>query len=144
MEKKRCSKCDKTKSLSEFNWKNKSKHIRHCQCRICTRKISKDHYENNRESYIERSWKFTKARRSKNQEKVLQYLEKHPCVDCGEKDPVVLQFDHIRGKKRNAVSNLSRCGYGWDTVKTEINKCEVRCANCHIRRHYKTQTGVPD
>jgi hypothetical protein len=58
-------------------------------------------------------------------------------VDCGETDIIVLQFDHVRGKKTNAVSKLVSMGYGLDTIKEEINKCEVRCANCHTRRTYK-------
>ncbi len=53
------------------------------------------------------------------------------CKDCGEKDPVVLQFDHVRGKKTAGVSTLvlrSR-----KVLLAEIRKCEVRCANCHVR-----------
>jgi len=31
---------------------------------------------------------------------VFNHFSKHPCVDCGETDPIVLTFDHVRGKKR--------------------------------------------
>lgn len=71
------------------------------------------------------------------------YLLKHPCVDCGETDPVVLEFDHVRGLKKYFVSTLIRKGYPILTIKREIMKCDVRCANCHRRvtaerlNHYK-------
>jgi hypothetical protein len=61
------------------------------------------------------------------------YLHEHPCVDCGETDVVVLEFDHRRDKTK-AISVLLSLGHEWDRIREEISKCEVRCANCHRRR----------
>jgi len=79
-----------------------------------------------------------KAFIKRNRQKVLAYLKSHPCVDCGESDPIVLEFDHVRGKKRDIISKL--CGrYCWEELEKEISKCDVRCANCHKRRTAKKQ-----
>ena len=67
-----------------------------------------------------------------------EYLACHPCVDCGEADIIVLQFDHVVGKKRGNVTSLARRN-SLDIVKAEISKCEVRCANCHVRKTAKEQ-----
>jgi hypothetical protein len=67
----------------------------------------------------------------RNQRLVLEYLADHPCVDCGESDPIVLEFDHLRDKRAN-ISALTRNGESWRLLE-EIAKCEVRCANCHRR-----------
>ena len=54
------------------------------------------------------------------------------CIDCGyNSHPEALQFDHINDDKKDNVSNLIRSDYAWSTILTEINKCEVRCSNCH-------------
>lgn len=54
------------------------------------------------------------------------------CVDCGyDKYAVALQFDHISEDKKGSVSNLIRSDYSWKTILKEIEKCEVRCSNCH-------------
>jgi hypothetical protein len=54
------------------------------------------------------------------------------CVDCGyNAHAVALQFDHISDNKKGSVSNLIRSDYAWSTILEEINKCEVRCSNCH-------------
>jgi hypothetical protein len=58
-------------------------------------------------------------------------------VDCGESDPIVLEFDHIRGKKVGDVSTLAGQAFSWHKLSAEIAKCEVRCANCHRRRTYE-------
>jgi hypothetical protein len=67
-------------------------------------------------------------------EKLYNYLENHPCVDSGENDPVVLEFDHVRGKKISDVSSLGWKLVSWNSLMNEIAKCEIRCANCHRRR----------
>lgn len=76
-----------------------------------------------------------RGQRQRNKAFVAAHLDSHPCVDCGEADPVVLDFDHVRGKKVRNVSDL--CGaFGYcstETLMAEIAKCEVRCANCHRR-----------
>jgi hypothetical protein len=73
-----------------------------------------------------------------NQSRAWEYLGQHPCVDCGESDPVVLQFDHVRDKRYN-VSTMIRGGFAWSTVEAEIEKCEVRCGNCHRRKTAREQ-----
>jgi hypothetical protein len=57
------------------------------------------------------------------------------CVDCGESNHIVLDFDHIKNKKYN-ISRMIHDGFSWAAIKKEIAKCEVVCANCHrIRTH---------
>lgn len=68
---------------------------------------------------------------------MVDYLKQHPCVDCGENDPVVLEFDHM-GNKSCHVSEM-RCS-PLEKIAQEITKCEVRCCNCH-RRKIATQLG---
>ena len=64
---------------------------------------------------------------------IAAYLAEHPCVDCGETDSEVLDFDHVRGKKTAAVSSFVRGGYSLAKLVAEVELCEVRCANCHRR-----------
>jgi hypothetical protein len=61
------------------------------------------------------------------------------CVDCGESNHIVLDFDHIRDKKYN-VSRMIHDGFSWAAIKKEIEKCEVVCANCHRIRTYNRLT----
>lgn len=74
--------------------------------------------------------------RNRNKKHIKAYLKNHPCVDCGETDIIVLQFDHVRGKKRGNVSDMvNNCSI--ETLDIEISKCKVRCANRHTRKTKK-------
>jgi transposase-like protein len=64
---------------------------------------------------------------------VLQYLLDRPCVDCGEWDPVVLEFDYV-GEKTAGVAALVAAGVKLEVLNEEISRCEVVCVNCHRRR----------
>lgn len=70
---------------------------------------------------------------------LVEYLRNHPCIDCGERDLLVLEFDHTSGIKRRGVRDMVTKGYSLGALKDEISKCEIRCRNCHARRHYKEQ-----
>ena len=75
------------------------------------------------------------VRKDANLRRLLDFFRQHPCVDCGETDPVVLQFDHVRGEKSRDVMSMAGNGTPWHRIVAEIAKCDVRCANCHWRRH---------
>ena len=66
-------------------------------------------------------------------------MRKNGCVDCGESDPVVLEFDHVVGEKLYNVANIVGTCLSLKTVKEELAKCAVRCANCHRRKTAKEQ-----
>jgi hypothetical protein len=72
--------------------------------------------------------------RERTKAKVISYLQTHPCVDCGETDVVVLEFDHVRGCKERTISSMLVQGYSFAKILEEIAKCDVRCANCHRRK----------
>ena len=69
---------------------------------------------------------------------MMKFYKLHPCVDCGENDPRVLDFDHINNK-RHEISTLLRKEYSWNSILEEAKKCEIRCANCHRRKTAKEQ-----
>jgi L-lysine 2,3-aminomutase len=63
------------------------------------------------------------------------YLGERACVDCGQADPRVLDFDHIDpATKRDTIHALVHQAVSWEALLTEIEQCQVRCANCHRRR----------
>ena len=41
-----------------------------------------------------------------NRTMLFAYLSQHPCVDCGETDAHVLEFDHVKGKESNNISKM--------------------------------------
>jgi hypothetical protein len=102
-------------------------------CREARLNSQRYHY---RTKIPKQAWQpFETEYRDRNRLFVLDYLLGHPCVDCGERDPVVLDFDHVRGVKKAGVCFLANIGTAsLETLRAEIEKCEVRCANCHRRK----------
>lgn len=131
---KKCVTCGKAQAEEAFNFRNKRRGIRWGTCKTCQSKQRKRWYQKNKKSHIRNVRKHKKKAIAVAQEFVWDYLSTHPCVDCGESDPVVLEFDHVRGQKRMSVSNMTKEGYSLSAIKEEIGRCEVRCANCHRRK----------
>lgn len=86
---------------------------------------------------VQRKLTAQRAYRERVKAKVIDYLRTHPCVDCGEDDVIVLEFDHVRGKKKRTVASMLVQGYSFEKILLEIAKCDVRCANCHRRKTAK-------
>lgn len=93
-------------------------------------------YAKNKDRIATKKNKNCNLRRLRNLQFTIDYLRKNPCIDCGESDFMVLEFDHLCCKL-DAVSELVRKGYALNKIKEEIKKCEVRCANCHRRKSAK-------
>lgn len=76
----------------------------------------------------------TNRRRAQERRLYIQQEKSKPCADCGIQYPYyVMDFDHVRGVKKVRVSALVNAA--WETLKAEIAKCDVVCANCHRLRH---------
>lgn len=136
MAEKVCPKCAKKKDTSEFNKAAAKRDGLQSYCKFCSGEVVKALYKYNSEERREKQIAWDKLRRDRKQQFVLKYLLIHPCIDCGEADIVVLQFDHIipvkdgKGRRILAGSSITK-----STFEEEISKCVVRCANCHVRRH---------
>lgn len=124
-----CAKCKKEKSISDFSFKNKEKGFLQSRCKECKKDESHNHYDKNKKYYKNKAALKSKSVRGRNLQYVIDYLKEHPCVDCGEKDPIVLEFDHIKDKYMNISKMID--SHSLSLIKLEIEKCDVRCANCH-------------
>jgi len=96
--------------------------------------VRRRHYLANKSDYIRRAIAQNKAKRAKNRTEVLAYLSSHPCIDCGNEDPVVLEFDHRDPATKLTEVSRMIVSKPWGRVLAEIKKCDVRCINCHRRK----------
>ena len=77
----------------------------------------------------------TERRRRKNKEWIHEQKRKSGCIECGERDSIVLDFHHRDSS--DTVTSLAEMicrGFSIKRMQEEIEKCDVVCANCH-RRH---------
>ena len=130
----KCRSCGRHQPLTEFALKNRKTGCRATLCRACQRTYSKEHYRNNITKYLDKARRHNRRARDRFAAFLLDFFKSHPCVDCGETDPMVLEFDHRDGvDKLNAVGAFAR-SQDWQGFLDEITKCDVRCVNCHRRR----------
>ncbi|MBW3662678.1 MAG: hypothetical protein KY469_06230 [Actinobacteria bacterium] len=128
----RCGRCGESKPFGEFNWRRREKGQRDNYCRPCRAEYKQEHYAANKQQYVRNATRRKRRELERRMVWLVDYLRGHPCVDCGETDPVVLEFDHL-GPKRWDINKGLR-DHRWEDVLAEIAKGEVVCANCHRRR----------
>lgn len=132
-----CSRCKESKPESDFGKSSKAKDGLQWHCRPCKAELHKL----NRDARMV-SIKASQQRRIEaGRDYVVNYLREHPCVDCGLSDLRVLEFDHVRGEKVDGVARLVRQAYRLEAIIAEIEKCEVRCRNCHTIKTYERLGG---
>lgn len=105
------------------------------------REAGRANYRRHKEAYVARK----NAARQRIRRFLYDYLSKHPCVDCGESHPATLDFDHTDDRDRKFhICRASAEGYSIESIEQEIEKCVVRCANCHRKRTSKKQGWYED
>ena len=133
------------RALDEFSRSKGKKDGRNTTCKPCQREYhNKVWYPKHRLKHIKYVAKRKKENKQKHFLKILKEYFSKGCIDCGEKDSRILEFDHVRGEKKrtksratDGVMGLVRQGYSWKTIKKEIDKCEIRCRNCHKIKTYE-------
>jgi transposase-like protein len=74
--------------------------------------------------------------------KLFQYIQqikaKAVCKYCGENHPATLQFHHRdpSQKEFNIAEFVTRHMGSIVKLQKEIDKCDIVCANCHLKYHY--------
>ncbi len=103
-----CSTCLQVKSLETKVNSTKSRNL----CKACDSSV-------------------TGSRREVIQEYLYYYLKNsRGCENCGNTNPIVLDFDHIDPATKSFNIGNSYCK-PLDIVKAEVLKCRILCANCH-------------
>lgn len=122
-----CGKCRVVKPETDFNRAGSG---RQHWCRECFRAYFKARGKVHLEQVA----------RSKNQRRTARRAQisrsrASGCIDCGERDEDVLEFDHLDPvKKRRDVGQMWLDCAPPDVLERELSHCEVVCANCHRRR----------
>jgi hypothetical protein len=127
-----CTRCHEPKPPSAFAWRRKSFAQRDTYCRPCRKAYKQAHYAAHRARYVAAARTRKQLLIAERTAYLLDFFRTHPCTDCGETDPLVLEFDHLADKRFNVAKGLR--DRNWQSVLDEIAKCEVVCANCHRRR----------
>ena len=136
-----CYRCQTLKSEEDFHKNSLRKDGLQTYCKACRKELDAIIYASGGEEYKARKRERQRELAKRNARLVFEYLRQHSCLDCGEADPVVLEFDHALGEKKYNLSDLILRYSGWETIRAEIEKCEVRCANCHRRRTAVARSG---
>lgn len=116
--------------------------------------LHKQHYDNNRDYYHEKSKRFATVNPEKNRTykkkskaqrireakaHILNIKLKSPCADCGYSNPICLQFHHVDPSTKTAtIARLLALGMTIEKIDEEIAKCIILCANCHLLRHHSS------
>jgi hypothetical protein len=135
---KTCSTCRRSLLLSEFNSRSASVDGYQSVCRSCNRARARRYYADNVAKHRSAVAAQVAKTRAAHLERIGEYLLANPCIDCGEDDIRVLDFDHRDGVEKVAeVMKLAKAAYSWERVMAEIAKCDVRCRNCHAKVTYE-------
>lgn len=121
MTKRTCTNCEQEKEEKDFYTRPDGR--LHWWCKKCFNKRSGAHV--------------TKRRRNIK----LILVEEHGsiCSDCNtEYPPFVLDFDHREPAEKSFTISASTV-LGIDRLRTEAEKCDLVCSNCHRIRTHKRQ-----
>ena len=99
-----------------------------------TRAKAKAHYWANKEAKQQYIQEYQMRKKIKG----VEYLG-GKCMHCGFDHPSALQFHHRDPSQKifNVTSkelSMPR-KYPWEAVRTELDKCDLLCANCHFLEH---------
>ena len=148
---KTCCRCKRKKKEEEFGRNQTNPDGLQKYCKECKRGIARTWYNSScKTSHVLNVRKNNAKYRKIMQDYVWEYLEQHPCK-CGQSDPILLEFDHVGGVKKEAeISKIMCSTTNLDVLVREVKKCQVLCSYCHKRktaekfRHWKYLRSIAE
>lgn len=131
---KTCTKCGKEKDLDQFAVRKNKNGIRQSWCRECFRLWNKEAYRSGRrkKQVLERA----KKQKAYLQAFVRRVKLRYGCSKCGyKKHYAAIDFHHVEEKDK-VIGQLANNGCSIATMKAEMRKCILLCANCHREYHH--------
>ena len=126
---KSCNTCKQEKELEEYALNKTRKDGRANVCKACRIVYHAQHYKLNKQAYYDNK----NERRKVSQRFLYDFYKSNPCIVCGYAWVAALQLHH----KWDKFKNVSKMVFEWytiETLKKEIAKCDVLCANCHAEQ----------
>ena len=125
---KTCGKCGLEKSLEDFHRSSRSPDGRQARCKECAASVHAGYYRDNPQKWADAR----RASKERVRSLILQEIEKRGgCADCPETNPIVMDWDHVRGEKLFHIAESANMGNSLKKVLEEIAKCDLVCSNCH-------------
>jgi len=131
-----CKTCNLFKEPEEFKKRESVNSGYRPKCKLCYNKDIREYYNKNSINILPQKNKTSKERKALKYINYYNHLLEKKCIDCGIDDVMVLECDHKHDKIDN-ISKMVADGTSWDTIVKELEKCEIRCSNCHKKKTHE-------
>lgn len=129
----KCSVCQIEKELDKFHKKGNGHAY---MCKECRKKYIRQHYQDNKEIYLEKA----KIGKKRIKEWYDEFKKTLKCQNCGEDHTACLDFHHLDASEKDI--NISEAVmFSKKKVEEELKKCIVLCSNCHRKLHYELRNN---
>ncbi len=128
-QRRRCGRCGQRKPLAEFDWRRQSAGQRDNYCRRVEPPTNKSTTRPIAQRYVANALRRKRALIAERTAYLVEFFREHPCVDCGETDPLVLEFDHLARQELQS-SPWASADHNWQSVLDEIE--QVRRGLCKL------------
>lgn len=133
--------------LKKFNLKTLIKHNRDSDLKLCPKcNISKnksEFYQSTKSSsYCKSCIVISNKKKQQNTKQLAVEYKGGCCSKCGyNKCIAALEFHHVNPDTKDKDYFNSRGGLT-ESLKTELDKCVLLCANCHREEHHLLTTDI--
>lgn len=128
-----CFRCNELKDFSEFHKNSARSDGLQVNCKVCRKVIDSESYKKSESRQL--SIKDRRDRiREYNRTLMRRYKAFCGCKFCDESEPVALDLHHLDPNEKD-LNPSSAIGFSTTSMKKEIRKCIVLCANCHRKVH---------
>lgn len=130
-------------TVENTRYSNKKRYCRQCSIdRHQRKRLTDPAYNRGRTEYM-RKWRAKNKERdrhnwrsSRKRKKEWLDTQKTQCSKCGESHVACLDFHHRDPSTKEMLLSVAVSHRSVETLKAEVAKCDILCANCHRILHW--------